>query len=249
MVVPSPLTHDQLFAQLETQYHHKFVPASALFWTQHGQHAMRLEVPSLMREFKDKMTVGRDPEGYLFYNHVEDLDLERGTRYIMFPNTYRTKQDHAVVVQFFHNDPSKCYAQFIAKDENLTVDYCIDNGNVGEWTQLVQGCSHAKIRKYSDENTVTLTAAPIGKKATFQLNNDQNIPETWGELIFKHISDLNTPGGTKGFVDFTPDRVLFYPKQMNPEFTAIFIPSEAIEKPAALGTASVETQTVEWSNI
>ncbi|CAA7263051.1 unnamed protein product [Cyclocybe aegerita] len=173
MVVPSPLTHDQLFAQLETQYHHKFVPASALFWTHNGQHAMRLEVPRAPHAGVQRQD--DDPEGYLFYNHVEDLDLERGTRYVMFPNTYRTKQDHAAVVQFFHNDPSKCYAQ---------------------------------------------------------LNNDQNIPRR-----------------VKGFVDFNPDRVLFYPKQMNPEFTAIFIPSEAIKMPDALGTASVETQTVEWSNI
>ncbi|CAA7263073.1 unnamed protein product [Cyclocybe aegerita] len=249
MVAHSRLTYDQLFSQLETEYHHKFVPASALFWTQHGQHAMRLEVPSLMREFKDQMTVGRDPEGYLFYKNVDDLDLERSSRYIMFPNVYKTKTDHAVVVQFFHNDPSKCYAQFIAKDENITVDFCIDNGKTGTWTKLVQGSAHAKLKKYSDEDTVTLTVPAIGKQATFELKGDQSIPETWGEISFKHLSELSTPSGSRSFVDFSPDRLLFFPKQQNADFTAVFIPSEALARPDALGTTSVETQTVVWSDI
>ncbi|CAA7263077.1 unnamed protein product [Cyclocybe aegerita] len=201
---------------------------------------MRLEVPSLMREFKDRMTFGRDPEGYLFYKDVDDLDPDQSSRYIMFPNVYKTKTEHAVVVKFFHNDPSRCYAQFIAKDENMTVDYTIDNGQMGIWTTLVQGSAQAMIKKASDENTVTLTVPAIGKKATFELNTDQSI-KTWGEISYKRLSELTTPAGSCSFVDFNPDRLLLFPKMQSPDFTAVFIPSEALARPDALGATSVET--------
>ncbi|CCM02455.1 uncharacterized protein FIBRA_04554 [Fibroporia radiculosa] len=206
-------TFDVQFHTLKDKYK-DVVSAEALFWKRFRggttyDYGMRMEVPTLMKEFVDNVNLGTDPEGFLFFNNIGDLDAGDG-KYNVLYNTTGDVNQRAVRVQFFHHKQGSFYAEFLAKDPNKTVDYLID-GQVGKWATLETGSASAHIKKYSDESDISIKIPAIKKQVTFSVpdNNAHASIDVWGNFMFKDISRLQS-SSDPSYADYNQDRIVFY---------------------------------------
>ncbi|CCM02453.1 uncharacterized protein FIBRA_04552 [Fibroporia radiculosa] len=247
-------TFDVQFTALTDKYK-GVVSASALFWKRyHGgnnvEYGLRIEVPTLMKEFVDNVNLGADPEGFLFFNNISDLDAVDG-KYNVVYNTVDDIKQRAARVQFFHQNQGSFYAEFLAKDPNKTVDYLIDS-QVGAWATLQIGSASAYIKKYSDESNILIKIPAIKKQATFNVpeNIGNQAVDVWGNIMFKDIKRLLS-SDTPSYADYNQDRIIFYSASGSTgstDFTAYFIPMESAPDDA-LGDLKFEANTVYWSDL
>ncbi|KIJ59273.1 hypothetical protein HYDPIDRAFT_33343 [Hydnomerulius pinastri MD-312] len=254
MVTTTSDTFDTQFHALKDKYK-EIVPAEALFWKRYRggntyDYGLRVEAPTIMKEFIDNINLGTDPEGFLFFNNIHDLDTGDG-KYNVFYNTVEDVKQRAATVQFFHSKQGSFYAEFLAKDPNKTVDYTID-GQVGKWDTLEIGSASAHVKKYSDETTITVTIPAIKKKAQFEVvdNSGSQSADVWGNLMFKKIEKLQS-SNTATYADYNKDRIIFYPQSGwtgSADFSAAFIPMDTAPVDA-LGDLTFEANTVYWSDL
>jgi len=244
------------------------VPAAGLFWkrfTGTTIYGLRIEAPSIMKEFSDGVAFGTDPEGTLFFFNLSDLNEAPGhSKYKL--TTYFKDNKRTIVVQIYRHSPEKPYAEFIAKDPNQTVDYNIDD-KPGKWaSNITQGSANAHVQKKPLSQKVTITIPAIRKKATFFINRDTDkhiSVDVWGNVMFKDIIHLGAGGADSSAdssADYNKDRIIIYPTPPDPktgtsDFSALFIPTESAPA-GALGNFSIdknlvsfEVEGVTWSDI
>ncbi|KAK7692284.1 hypothetical protein QCA50_003909 [Cerrena zonata] len=120
----------------------------------------------------------------------------------------------------------------------------------GNWKDLSVGSVTATIRKYDDENTITVTVGPVNKKAVITDSkgylNQKEVDGVQGLLYYKNINDINN--GL--FANYNEDRIVFYQKQwFATDFVSYFIPYESNTKSLGIpGTTEVEFENIVWSN-
>jgi len=249
MVCTTNQTFKELYAERLNKYKH-MEPAAALFyWGEGNTYGVRLEVPGIMKEFIDNVAFGRDPEGTLFYNHIEDIDGD--AKYNIFYNTDVTSNEQAVVVQFFSQTQGHFYAEFVGRDPSRAVQYTVDS-HVGSWAVLDQASACAHVKKYSSEKTVTITIPSVQMQVSFDVPSDpdEKAIDIHGTIAFKKLANLKY--GARSIVNYNNDRILFYPERVTNDLTAVFIPVEATAKDAtALGDYYFlsSTPTAEWFGI
>lgn len=254
MVNTTSDTFDQQFHALKDKYK-EVVPAEALFWKRwHGgssyEYGLRIQAPTIMKEFIDNVNLGTDPQGFLFFNNIHDLDAGDG-KYNIFYNTVTDVKQRAATVQLFHSHQGSFYAEFLARDPNKTVNYTIDS-QAGKWATLEIGSASALVKKYSDETTITVTIPAIKKKATFEVkdNSGKQSADVWGSLSFKTLESLKS-SSTATYADYNKDRIIFYPQSGgsgSADFSAAFIPMDTAPVDA-LGDLTFEANTVYWSDL
>ncbi|KIJ59055.1 hypothetical protein HYDPIDRAFT_118882 [Hydnomerulius pinastri MD-312] len=232
MVTTTNATFDNQFHALMNKYK-TVVSAEALFWKRSrevGSHeyGLRVQAPSIMKEFVDNINLGSDPQGFLFFNNILDLDAGNG-KYNVFYNTVEDIRQRAATVQFFHSKQGSFYAEFLAKDPNKTVDYTVD-GQAGKWETLEVGSACAYVKKYSDETSILVTIPVIEKRLEFEVkdNSGNHSVDAWGNVMFKDLGRLQSSSGAS-FADGSRDIILFYPESErtgSAHFTAMFIPMD-----------------------
>lgn len=134
-VTTTTQTYTQLVEDRLSKYKNS-APAAALFYYNNGwDMGLRMEAPTIMKEFKDNVEFGRgafllqsyihsrfdtslaDPEGTLFFDDLGDLsndpdDSNDTTSYNVFYNVVNNTDDQAVVIQFFDpNNSSTFFAE------------------------------------------------------------------------------------------------------------------------------------------
>jgi len=190
----------------------------------------------------------RDPEGFLFFNDVGDLDGDMV--YDVYYNKVDDSKQRAFVIQFYHKNQTsnKSLAKFLAKDPNNTVQYTIDAAP-GNWRTLTSGSSMAHVKKNSTETEWTVTVPSIHMKASFSDTSTTNANQhkrvdVWGPLTFTDIDKIQ-----KGvYVDYRDDRIVFTETQWNStDFCAYFIPVETLQVSNPLGPYVVQGVKVTWS--
>jgi len=247
MVSTTTKTFKELYAERLSKYKH-MEPAAALFyWGEGTTRGVRLEVPGIMKEFIDNVAFGRDPEGTLFFNHVEDIDGD--AKYNVFYNTNVTSDEQAVVVQFFISTQDHFYAEFVGKDPSRAVQYTTDS-HKGSWAVVDQASASAHVKKYSSESTITITIASIQKAVSFDVpdNSAEKSVDVHGSISFKKLANLKSDS----VVNYNDDRILFYPETVSKDLTAVFIPVEATAADAtALGDFSFRSSTpiAKWTDL
>ncbi|KAF8590317.1 hypothetical protein K439DRAFT_1612098 [Ramaria rubella] len=247
MVVNTIKTFRELFKERLDLYDN-ITPAAALFYDHNGSVGLRLEAPSIAKEFVDKLPFGRDPEGILFYGSIEDIDGE--ATYSVFSNhgTQVAQGQEAVVVQFFDSD-NNMYAEFVGQDPTRSVTHTAE-GKKGDWVTIDQGWANAKISKSTKSTTIHIKIPSIGKQVKIDFGtiaaavaaNKKAIHHD-GNVFFKKVSDMVAPSR----VDFNDDRVLFYHNTTTndpnlKDLVAVFIPVETVADDAhALGDLNFQT--------
>ncbi|KAF9512548.1 hypothetical protein BS47DRAFT_1363099 [Hydnum rufescens UP504] len=239
-------TFTEIFTRLAKKYKN-YAPAAALFyWDNGATHGVRVEAPSILKEFVDNVAWGKDPEGTLFFNDVKDLDNDPP-----MTTTGATTTQQAVVVQFYADTQGSFFAEFVGKDPSRAVTYILE-ARKGRFLPLNSGSASAHVKKKSSESKVTVKISAIGKEVTFNVpdNSAAQDIDVWGNLTFKKLSDLKS--GTLSVVNYNDDRILFYPTNGQQAMHAIFIPIETTAADAtALGTYYFVTSsaTATWSDI
>ncbi|KAG9036517.1 hypothetical protein FS837_001652 [Tulasnella sp. UAMH 9824] len=239
------------FSLLKKDYPH-VVPAEALFFNVNGRKALRLEVPEIGKEFTDGLYIGKDPEGSFYYKHLDSLDPSRSIKYKSY--RYINPFDNKVCcwIRFYTTSEDSCHAEFLGYDPDETVRGCsMDNyQGTGKWKELVLGSATASIRKYDDENTLTITVGPLRKKAVIT----DSINALRGESVdvqgLLHFKDVNAIA-SGAYASYNDDRIVFYQNTSNStDFTAFFVPFEGLPKKLGIQTASTkEFSSITWSNI
>jgi len=249
-------TFTDIFTRLAKKYKN-YAPAAALFyWDNGATHGVRVEAPSILKEFVDNVAWGKDPEGTLFFNEIKDLDNDPTdeddySHYNVYYNTGVQASQQAVVVQFYADTQGSFFAEFVGKDPSRAVTYTLE-ARKGRFLPLNSGSASAHVKKKSSESKVIVKIAAIGKEVIFDLPNNfaaQDI-DVWGNLTFKKLSDLKS--GTLSVVNYNDDRILFYPTNGEQAMHAIFIPIETTAADAtALGAYNfvTSTATAKWKDI
>lgn len=226
MVAVSSETFAQLFQARATEYKN-LAPASILFWdhstSNRNERGLRVECPTLHREFVHTVSVGKDPEGTLFFDDVDELGDIDGTLYNVFFNTARGV-DRTIVVQFL-TPKGTPYAEFVGKDPHNNVTTLVTQQSGGAWRELEQGTSAGHVAKTARETTVTMTFAAINKTVTFDVPDNKSrgaIKKIPGTLTFRNISQIAS--GTTSVVDYSKDRIVFYKDASATDFVAMFVP-------------------------
>ncbi|KAJ7826435.1 hypothetical protein B0H13DRAFT_2290513 [Mycena leptocephala] len=209
------------------------VPASALVINNPFTKALRLEVPELGKEFSDGAWIGKDPQGILYYNDLNDFKVKQSSYHITAVTV--TVQDGTkstttkfMRIKFFVKSEDDCYAEFVANDPAGVAANLGDGGltKKGDWKDLDIGCATAAISKPAGTAEITVTANSIHKKATIKCNSMDDatliaqVIDVKGNLYFKDTSQIDT--GV--FANWNNDRVVFYSDNMYAkDFTAYFI--------------------------
>jgi len=226
MVAVSSETFQKLFEARATKYDN-LAPASILFWTHQtsnrDEHGLRVECPTLHREFVHTVSVGKDPEGTLFFDDVEDLGDIDGTKYNVFFNTGKGIEK-AIVVQFL-TPKGAPYAEFVGKDPHNQVTALVTEQPGGAWRELEQATAAGHVSKNRREATIDMVFAALNKKVSFDVPNDtgrSGIRKVPGTLTFRNINDIAP--GTSSVVDYSNDRIVFYKDVSATDFVAMFVP-------------------------
>ncbi|KAF8637483.1 hypothetical protein AX16_010811 [Volvariella volvacea WC 439] len=231
------------------------VPGSALFFNNsHNNRALRLEVPAIAMEFTDNVYIGRDPDGFLYYDTLDDFKM---TKHDGTPVThhYKVYTDSAegktwAIIEYRRDSDTDAYAKFIAEDPTGAVAAASMNNysSTGSWVKLILGSSIATVEKGSRDPTITLYADAIKKKAIWNAGSTQFQPKGFtvdGNLYFKDYSKLSNAI----YANYNNDRIVFYQDDWTgKDFIAYFIPLESSVE--TLGIPG-ETQTftnVSWVN-
>jgi hypothetical protein len=244
----SSSSFDDLFASFDKAFDNTVPAAALLWWWTSSQFGVRVEVPSLGKEFSNGMNLGRDPEGFLFFNDIGDL--EDDVSYDVYYNTVTDSTQRAFVIEFYTkgNTSAKSFAKFLAKDPNKTVTYTIDT-STGTWSDVTTSESTGRIKKGSTDDTWTLTVPSIHKKVTFKDNGTTTTSfhkrvDTLGQLIWKDINKISN--GV--YVDYRDDRIVFTEtNEWSKDFCAFFLPLVTSEVPNPLGPYVVAATKATWS--
>ncbi|KIM76190.1 hypothetical protein PILCRDRAFT_826551 [Piloderma croceum F 1598] len=227
------------FIVLKKKYTYN-VPAAALFFS-NAHKALRVEVPDIGKEFTDSAYIGKDPEGFIYYNHLDSF--EGKIKYTI--SKLINNDGHTLAhIKFYRDSPDACHAEFLAEDPTGSVAGANMDGwsATGTWTDLNIGCATASIRKYDDSKTITFTVGTIHRTAT--LTDTNNVlrgksVKVNGNFFFK---DINTIKDGQ-YASYNDDRIVFYKDNwVGTDFTGYFIAFEySVEK---LGIASNNTAII-----
>ncbi|KAJ7142017.1 hypothetical protein C8R43DRAFT_1199900 [Mycena crocata] len=225
--------------------------AYALFFkNDHNYHAFRLEVPEAGLEFTDGAYIGKDPEGFLYYNNLQDFEKGTGKKH-----NYHILQDSIggktyAVVEFRHSANATPYAKFYAPD-NHRVTSAADMQNyssTGNWVALEATSTYTTIEKKSNSRTVTVNMPSADKVATWDAGSTNFNPSSFsvtGHIHYKKLSKLKDAK----YANYNNDRVVFYENDWTGrDFVAFFIPRE--DQTPTLGIESTRTTpALTFSNV
>jgi hypothetical protein len=252
------------FSDLKKDYTYN-VPAYALLFSDaKGYKALRVDAPDIGKEFTDSVYIGRDPEGFLYYNDLESFSQHDNPLASSDPVYYLIQKLNnpsdgklLVKITFTRQGADDPHAVFLAEDPLGSVDAAgmnnyTNNGRPGKWNPLELGAVNATIYKKSDEHLITVTIASIHKKVT--ITNNENFLR--GKRVsvdgILHFKDINTLS-TGIFANWNDDRVVFFNNDYSGnDFVGFFIPYEySVDtlqyKPANTPTA-LTFENVTWSS-
>ncbi|KAJ7894242.1 hypothetical protein B0H14DRAFT_2683697 [Mycena olivaceomarginata] len=232
------------------------VPAYALFFKNentHGiqQRALRLEVPEIAMEFTDGAYIGKDPEGFLYYDKEADFEKDSGTSHTYHVSESSTGGKTYAVIEFRHFANSTPYAKFYSPDNVL---------------RLPRPAT-TTIKKSSNSRTVTMTLTSVDKVATWDAGSTNFSPSSFGvysSLIhsFRSKSDYMTAAEVAGYLhykrlgklkdaiyaNYNNDRVVFYENDWSGKDFVGFVPLEDAKE--TLGIASTRsTPAATFTNV
>jgi len=244
---------------VKKKYENEVGAQALLFVDKNNSQAVRVEAPEILKEFTDNAYIGRDPEGILYYDSVDDLT---GTGKEFVVKAEKTSDGNPVAhVIFYTSSQSSPYAEFIGKD-TYKIASKLDkySSNTGEWKDLEIGSSTCKVQKTSDVKTITFTLTAIKKKATITLGVVTKSPDT-GETYSTSISQATVDAkGTiwyrdaaslvKGkYASYQQDRVVFYENDYTArDFTGYFIPVETSNTGLGVANNNEVFADVKWSD-
>jgi len=197
---------------------------------------VRIEAPFIAKEFVDNVHFGRDPEGLLFYDSLDDFPTDSSKyKYYSYKNT---EDPPALRIEFFKKDGDKDinFTTFVSKDTKGVPSKYFDSGTsqegTGTWKDMKMASSYGELSKLTKGLQVTLTLKPIGKTLAFTLNdkaeNKKHSIKATGTFTYPLLSDLTN---SNDFVaDFDTDRVVFYRKSKVNEMVGLFIASKPLPK-------------------
>ncbi|KAF8816736.1 hypothetical protein BYT27DRAFT_7333192 [Phlegmacium glaucopus] len=200
--------------------------AAALFyWDDNHKQGFRVYATSIMREFVDGISFGRDPEGILFYSALSDTSSKVGTVY--YNVFYNSETPMAIRVDFLTtaDDSETRFASFLTKDANNIETNLLQNGS-GTWGEQQIGTCSANMYKVTGSKTVTLTLEPIGKTATFDVIDNSKKPGININGVF-HFNLIDSLKDTS-VANYTSDRLLFYPSGNTDQLVGVFFPNDPI---------------------
>ncbi|KAH6885632.1 hypothetical protein BKA70DRAFT_1237025 [Coprinopsis sp. MPI-PUGE-AT-0042] len=248
---------NDLFEKYRQQFKGNAVPAAGLFFhDQYDYKALRVEAPTIGKEFTDGVWIGSDPDGTLFYYSTGDM--EKATSYVIEQVTNPSDGKQCAQVTFtFTDDPdADPFAVFLAYDPANVIGLTRMNGysNEGKWTDLHIGQVSGLVEKTSTGTHITITTDIIGKKAVISnvasaFTDDKNV-NSRGTFSFKSIADISTATAA----NYNKDRIVFYKDPAHAkDFIAYFIPFEGSTagqiEANSLGNADTEFRDIVWSDI
>jgi len=233
------------FIVLKNKYKYN-VPAAALFFSNNHK-ALRVEVPDIGKEFTDSAYIGKDPEGFIYYNHLDSFNGSVNYKINKLTNSDGHTLAH---IKFYRESPDSCHAEFLAEDPTGSVAGAGMDGWTysGAWKDLNIGCATASIRKYDDSKTITFTVGTIHKTATLVDSNgvlNGKSVKVNGNFFFK---DINTINDGK-FASYNDDRIVFYADNWaGTDFTGYFIPFEySVEELGIKSNSTAIISGVSWA--
>jgi len=184
---------------------------------------LRIEAPSLMKEFTDHTQFGTDPEGLLFYHTDTDFDMD-GLGDIKYKVFWNDETPRVVRIDFLPpREGSTRFASFISRDTGKLGDdfyWQWSPTSSGQWQPAERTTSAAWLRKITGAgNTVALTIDSIHKSAVFTVPDETAIAIS-GTFYFKDLCDLDG----ECVADYDADRLLFYPKKDLDKLIGVFFP-------------------------
>ncbi|KAJ7304821.1 hypothetical protein DFH08DRAFT_902858 [Mycena albidolilacea] len=231
------------------------VPAYALFFKNentHGiqQRALRLEVPEIAMEFTDGAYIGKDPEGFQYYNKEADFEKDSGTSHTYHVSESSTGGKTYAVIEFRHFANSTPYAKFYSPD-NHRVATAADMGNhtsTGSWVTLKSASCYTTIKKSSNSRTVTMTLTSVDKVATWDAGSTNFSPSSFevnGYLHYKRLGKLKDAI----YANYNNDRVVFYENDWSgKDFVGFFIPLEDAKETLGI-TSTRSTPAATFTNV
>ncbi|KAF8998931.1 hypothetical protein BDQ17DRAFT_1410877 [Cyathus striatus] len=230
--------NEDLFTTLKGNYNYH-VTAFALFFNNGGgqtySKALRVEAPDIGKEFADNAYIGRDPDGFLYFNNLESFSQPRDALAPSDDVTYTAEKvtnpyDNKVLckVTFKRSGADEPHAVFLAEDPLGALKAADMDGwsATSKWKPLTLGSVNATIYKKGDTKQFALTASTIHKTATVP-NSENGLHSTQVQVDgILHFKDINTlSSGT--YANYNDDRVIFYANDTYAkDFVAFFIPYE-----------------------
>jgi len=227
MVKTTSQTYRDLYLSLGDDYTDP-VAAAALFFAGNiggrTTYGLRIEAPSIQKEFVDDVHFGKDPEGLLYVNDPKELSGNMNYN-IFYTSKSTPANQRAVVIKFFKpGNPGRIVAQFLARNPPAMLDYYEDNKS-GSWADYKALSGHAELVKEAYSSTVTIRIDGISRKVTFNVTDSSSRRlSISGSLTFKNETNLRA--GTTNVVNTNSDRIVFYPYRGSSDFTAVFFPPE-----------------------
>ncbi|KAF8952098.1 hypothetical protein BDZ97DRAFT_1880924 [Flammula alnicola] len=155
------------FSDLKSEFD-EAVAAAALFFNNDHNKALRVEAPTIALEFTDSLYIGKEPQGTLFYNAIDDFKMTKHDG-ASVKHTYMVLQSVAggktyCTVEYRRDSDTDCYAKvlFYLQLSTSWLRIC-----TGSWSKLVLGSSIATVEKESASQTITIYADAIGKVGKF----------------------------------------------------------------------------------
>ncbi|KAJ7894239.1 hypothetical protein B0H14DRAFT_2683681 [Mycena olivaceomarginata] len=167
--------------------------------------ALRLEVPEIAMEFTDGAYIGKDPEGFLYYDKEADFEKDSGTKHTYHVSESTLNGKTYAVIEFRHFANSTPYAK-------VGLPPAADMGNhtsTGSWVTLKSASCYTTIKKSSNSRTVTMTLTSVDKVATWDVGSTNFIPSSFevaGYLHYKRLGKLKDAI----YANYNNDRVVFY---------------------------------------
>ncbi|KAJ7676934.1 hypothetical protein DFH06DRAFT_1466283 [Mycena polygramma] len=224
--------------------------AFALFFkNDHNTRAFRLEIPDIGLEFTDGAYIGRDPEGFIYYDHESDFQKNSNKNHIYEITVDSMDGKTYAVVVFRHSQNAKPYAKFYAPD-NHRVTRAADMENhrgSGNWIGREVTSSFTRIEKKANSRVVTATIASdvVG---TWDAGSTHFSPNAFVVTGHTHYKGLRNLRNAK-YANYNNDRVVFYENDWTGrDFVGFFIPME--EGAETLGIQSTKTTpAVTFTNV
>ncbi|KAF7977466.1 hypothetical protein HWV62_3655 [Athelia sp. TMB] len=227
------------------------VPGTALFFNNGYNKALRVECPTIALEFTDGLYIGQDPNGFLFYNAIDDFKMTKDDgkitvvhHYKILKTTYNSTD--YVTIEYRRDSDTDCYA----KAGTAAGSDMVGHDGSGDWVKLAIGSALVAVEKESANQKITLYANPIDLKAVWTDSSDYLKKKGFnvdGNLYFKKLSDLSS--GV--YANYNNDRIVFYKDNWTgTDFVAYFIPLES--ETESLDIKPTETKTFEkiaWSKL
>ncbi|KAJ7480583.1 hypothetical protein FB451DRAFT_1365067 [Mycena latifolia] len=195
-----------------------------------GYKAVRLEAPDIGLEFTDGTYIGRDPQGFLCYDKLEDFQHDTSAKHTYHVSVAISSIDSRTyaVIEFRKSPGTTPYAKFYGADIHR-VTTAADMGNhtnTGSWITLKTAWCYTTIEKQAYSRTVTVTLASVDKVATWDAGSASFNPSSFrvqGHLHYKRFNKLKDAK----FANYNNDRVVFYENDYTGrDFVAFFIPRE-----------------------